>query len=43
MLAPDSPKDRIQFIDARDLAAFALHLGEYAGFAAWHAASGAGH
>jgi 2'-hydroxyisoflavone reductase len=28
MLAPDSPNDRIQFIDARDLAAFALHLVE---------------
>jgi 2'-hydroxyisoflavone reductase len=28
MLAPDSPNDRIQFIDARDLAAFALRLVE---------------
>ncbi|HEX3396366.1 MAG TPA: NAD-dependent epimerase/dehydratase family protein [Steroidobacteraceae bacterium] len=26
MLAPDRPNDRIQFIDARDLAAFMLHL-----------------
>jgi len=28
LLAPDSPNDRVQFIDARDLAAFALHLVE---------------
>lgn len=42
MLAPDSPNDRIQFIDARDLAALVLHLVELETAGTFNATSPAG-
>jgi 2'-hydroxyisoflavone reductase len=39
ILAPDAPSDRIQFIDARDLAAFALKLAEDQTVGTFNAAS----
>ena len=43
MVAPDKPSDRVQFIDARDLAAFVLRLVERDTVGTFNATSPAGH